>query len=113
MGYIDPNETEVFPACQGLRETERAVLVRLASGDEKWIPKSVIHADSEVYNGETEGQLIVKAWFVEKEGLNPGAQRAAAARPLMAPRFPGDVRREPAPGELSMGSLPVWTRRMK
>ena len=52
------------------RDTGKALLV-LIEGEEKWIPQSVIHADSEVYddNEHSEGTLIVKRWWAEKEGL--------------------------------------------
>jgi hypothetical protein len=36
---------------------------------EIWIPKSVIHDDSEVYKEGAEGKLVVARWFAEKEGL--------------------------------------------
>lgn len=39
--------------------------------DEVWIPKSVVHADSEVYDSKenNEGKLVLKRWFADKEGL--------------------------------------------
>jgi len=52
-----------------IRETDRALLVRLEDGDEHWIPKSVIHDDSEVYELGGEGTLVVQGWFARKEGL--------------------------------------------
>lgn len=59
--------------CQAkaLRETPLAIYCELESGDKKWIPKSVIHDDSEVYDAETnaEGELVVLAWFAQKERL--------------------------------------------
>lgn len=51
-----------------LRSTEKALLVEL-EGEEKWIPKSCIHDDSEVYDDGHEGELVLKKWFAEKEGL--------------------------------------------
>jgi len=117
MGYIDPNETEVFPGTRGVRETDRALLVMLADGEEKWIPKSVIHDDSEVYEPHDEGELVVKAWFAEKEDMNPGKQRLAAKAPkptrwsnAPAPRFEGDVQRAKGEG-LSIDNLPQWSRK--
>jgi hypothetical protein len=52
-----------------VRETAKAILVRL-DGDDVWIPKSVIHDDSEVWDGKENaaGHLIVKAWFARREG---------------------------------------------
>jgi hypothetical protein len=54
---------------QVVRETAKAILVTI-EGEAKWVPKSVIHADSEVWNGSDgrEGELIVKAWYAHKEG---------------------------------------------
>lgn len=62
-------------ACLGagevVQETDKALLIRLESGDEKWIPKSVIHDDSEVYDvGEnSSGEVVVQQWLAKKEGL--------------------------------------------
>lgn len=59
---------------RAIRETDRALLVEL-DGEERWIPKSVIHDDSEVWTmrGDEDegrkGKLIVKAWFARKEGF--------------------------------------------
>lgn len=57
-----------------LRESDsgKALLCRLESGDERWIPKSVIHDDSEVYDADdnAEGELVLQAWFAAKEGLS-------------------------------------------
>lgn len=57
--------------CQVIRETEKAILVVLEDDGEReiWIPKTQIHDDSEVWKEGQTGELIVKAWFAEKEGL--------------------------------------------
>ena len=63
-------DTETFEVTQVIQETPRAILVQLATGDEHWIPKSVIDDESEVFDSDhQEGDLIVAAWFAEKEGL--------------------------------------------
>lgn len=53
-------------------KTDKAILVILKNrGDSKvWIPKSVVHEDSEVWAGEggEEGELLVEEWWAEKEG---------------------------------------------
>ena len=54
---------------EGIRETGLAVLVLSDTGEEKWIPKSVIDDNSEVYGHGTDGVLIVAEWWAEKEGL--------------------------------------------
>jgi len=48
---------------------EKAVLVELESGGEHWIPKSVLHDDSEVWKNGQSGDVVVKTWWAEKEGL--------------------------------------------
>lgn len=50
-----------------IRETAKALLCVIES-EETWIPKSVIHDDSEVYAVGDEGTLIVLEWFAKKEG---------------------------------------------
>lgn len=54
-----------------VRETDRAILVTLEDGDEEvWVPKSVIHDDSEVYSEKNgEGELIVHEWWAGKNGF--------------------------------------------
>lgn len=53
-----------------VRETEKALLVELETGEERWVPKSVVHDDSEVYEEGGEGTLVVQEWWAEKEGLS-------------------------------------------
>lgn len=57
-----------------LQEREKAIQVVFAdTGDDKWIPKSVIHSDSEVYEkpeeGSGAGTLVLHRWFAEQENL--------------------------------------------
>lgn len=57
---------------QAISGTEKALRVLLESEDEpRWIPRSQIHDDSEVYDDKnnTTGDLVVTRWFAEKEGL--------------------------------------------
>lgn len=51
--------------------SDKALLIKIDDEDyARWIPKSVIHADSEVYKADSEpGELIVEEWWAEKEGL--------------------------------------------
>jgi hypothetical protein len=51
------------------RETDKAIFVTDGAGWEMWIPKSQVHDDSEVYARGHEGDLVIKGWFAEKEGL--------------------------------------------
>jgi hypothetical protein len=60
---------------RAIRGTDRALLVQAdffetQGNDEgqRWIPKSQIHDDSEVYEVDHEGKLVVKKWLAEKEG---------------------------------------------
>lgn len=60
-----------------LRETDRALLIELQPTDdeldrvERWIPKSLVHDDSEVFDaGEhAEGTLVVEGWWAAEKGL--------------------------------------------
>jgi hypothetical protein len=57
---------------QAIAGTEKALRVQLESEDEpRWIPRSQIHDDSEVYDDKNNatGDLVIKRWFAEKEGL--------------------------------------------
>ncbi len=51
-----------------VRDSDKAVLCDI-EGEEIWIPKSQIHADSEVYAKETEGALIITRWIAEQKNL--------------------------------------------
>ncbi len=51
------------------KETVKAILVKHGRGVLTWVPKSVVHDDSEVYKEGTSGKLVVARWFAEKEGL--------------------------------------------
>lgn len=54
-----------------VRATAKALLVQLETGDEVWIPRSVLHDNSEVYDDaeNREGEVVVKQWFADREGL--------------------------------------------
>lgn len=51
------------------QESELALLMTNRSGEEWWVPKSVIHYHSEVMEQDDVGKLIVRGWYAEKEGL--------------------------------------------
>ena len=53
--------------CDG--ETKMAIHVILDDGTKKWLPKSLIDDDSEVYKKGDEGKLVLPEWFAIKEGL--------------------------------------------
>ncbi len=55
------------------KETDLALLIVFdtnddGSQDSTWIPKSCVHDDSEVYQENQAGLLVVKRWKAEKEG---------------------------------------------
>lgn len=56
-----------YERAEGIRDTERALLAQFG-GQEAWIPKSQIHAHSEVRDEGDEGELIITRWMAEKEG---------------------------------------------
>jgi hypothetical protein len=68
-----PADVEEIEDCTCIRETRKACLIRVPGTGkapaEVWVPKSVIHDDSEVYKEGDRGTLIVARWFAEKEGL--------------------------------------------
>jgi len=55
-----------------VRASDKALQIELSDiGETKWIPRSIIHDDSEVYDdGENkEGEVVVKQWWAVQEGL--------------------------------------------
>lgn len=69
----DPADDEPveFDDAECIRETVMALRVRLDDGRELWVPKSVVHDDSEVFDGydNATGKLVLARWFADKEGL--------------------------------------------
>lgn len=72
-----PREEEGFAidGAKAIRETDKALLIQAdffesQGNDEgtRWVPKSQIHDDSEVFEKGHEGKLVVKKWLAEKEG---------------------------------------------
>jgi len=77
MGRRDDEDEGVsFDDCEGKAESEKAVLVFADDADfdvtaeGRWVPKSVIHDDSEVFKKGDKGQVVLKTWWAEKEGLS-------------------------------------------
>jgi adenosyl cobinamide kinase/adenosyl cobinamide phosphate guanylyltransferase len=53
-----------------LAETDKALLV-LVDEMETWVPKILIHDDSECYSMKSgPGEMLVPEWFARKEGLS-------------------------------------------
>lgn len=51
-----------------IRETPKAILVEV-EGEEFWIPKSQIDDESEVWQDDQEGELVIPLWLAEEKGL--------------------------------------------
>lgn len=50
------------------KETDKAILCDI-EGEEIWIPKSQISDDSEVYEEDTSGTLIISRWLAKEKDL--------------------------------------------
>jgi hypothetical protein len=68
--FHDDEDDKVTVLAKATGGTAKALLV-LVGTKEVWIPKSVIHDDSEIYNEKhtTEGKLVLKGWWARKEGV--------------------------------------------
>lgn len=69
MGMRETDPVETFDAvCT--KETDRALLV-VIDGEEYWIPKTHVHADSEVFDDSSnaEGKLIISQWIAKQKNL--------------------------------------------
>lgn len=71
--YSDNSGSEPFEYPENVfvkRATDKALLLDLGEdGGEIWIPKSVVHDDSEVYDASEHnaGKLVVFKWFARKQ----------------------------------------------
>lgn len=69
MSYDDDSGSDPFNLGKGqvTKETKMAVLVKFPDC-ERWIPKSVLHDDSEVFDGgeNAQGTVVVKAWWAQR-----------------------------------------------
>lgn len=68
--FLDsPEDTASFDVDVVEAESAKAILVEI-EGEKVWVPKSVIHDDSEVYSKKSgAGELLVLRWWAEKKGL--------------------------------------------
>lgn len=68
------SDEDYEPECVGrfecIEERPMSIKVRAVGNalDERWVPKSVVHEDSEVYKDGTDGKLVLVHWFAAKEG---------------------------------------------
>lgn len=52
-----------------IQSTDKAILVSAPDFDEpRWIPQSMVHDDSDVWEKGDEGILIVQEWWAKKQG---------------------------------------------
>jgi hypothetical protein len=58
--------TVAIDGAKCLRESKRAIFVR-ALDQTFWVPQSVVHADSEVYRENDEGNLVLMQWWVRQQ----------------------------------------------
>lgn len=64
------NQLATFYGCKIIKETDGAILVKFEDKEkEQWIPKSLIHDNSEIWIEGDKGVLVVPEWFAIKEGL--------------------------------------------
>jgi hypothetical protein len=52
-----------------LRETERALLVRLSDGEEVWLPLNQIADPDDYQVGDRDGEISITAWLAREKGL--------------------------------------------
>lgn len=71
MARNEDDEGVRFEETKVVAQTDRAVLVKGEAFDdgELWIPRSVIHDDSEVWKQGDQGRLILKGWWARENGL--------------------------------------------
>lgn len=65
-----PRPTVRFDDCRVVRGTDDALLIEI-EGEETWVPKSIVHADSEIFDDDenSEGTLVLYEWWAEEKGL--------------------------------------------
>lgn len=73
------SKTQYIPvsACV-IRTTDKAVLLRFESEEERWVPRSVIEDGSDVVVGDFDAEMEhydsvdihIAKWFAEKEGMD-------------------------------------------
>ncbi len=76
MRFQDPtgDDPVAFPDSTCTHETDKALKVDVGGDllETKWIPKSVLHRDSEVNTDGDTGVLVIKKWFARKEAMFDG-----------------------------------------
>lgn len=70
MAHEDDEEPYKCEAvCIGM--TPKALHIKFTDGTKMWVPKSVVHDDSEVFDDDENkaGKLVLHAWFAADRGL--------------------------------------------
>jgi len=67
-GYITLENVTVVRETSPGKKDDGALYCKI-DGNSYWIPKKLIHDDSEVYEEGTSGNLIIPEWFAEKEEI--------------------------------------------
>lgn len=63
--------------CSGRSRTGIALSITI-NGATRWVPFSVIHDDSEVFEPGHEGNVVVHEWWADKQGLSDSRQQSKA-----------------------------------
>lgn len=66
--YEEP-ETETIEDVECIDETPLAIQILINEEICYWVPKSLIHDDSEVRKRGDKGSIVLPVWFCEQEGL--------------------------------------------
>jgi hypothetical protein len=66
------DEEEPF-SCEAvcIGQTPKALHIKFPDNRKMWVPKSVVHDDSEVFDDDENkaGKLVVQGWFAAERGL--------------------------------------------
>jgi hypothetical protein len=70
MSFGEEEEPVKVKSAKVKRETPRALLIEI-DGEEKWVPKSCVHDDSEVFDAKenAEGMLMLVGWWASENGF--------------------------------------------
>lgn len=71
MAFGEEQEPVKFKDAECIKETARAILVKVEGTEPFWIPKRCVHDDSEVFDAtnNAEGELVIVGWWAEENGL--------------------------------------------
>jgi len=66
--YEKDSNAVIFEDAKCKHATDVAILVSI-DGDDYWVPSSMVHDDSEVFEKGHEGNLIITKWIAKKLDL--------------------------------------------